>query len=171
VWDVRGSNNLIQRNVDVIPQQAVGGGMDLDLVASAAVSSAFDVGNPYPGEQLVDVIVDASGVPAGVELWIDLGGLFARWEQVGQGSLVGAVHVSGTTVVTVAGGTQAEITGIPMAGEELVEIAVEIYRLDGGQSVQIDVSERIGGDVLGGITLDVTAVEYKVYLPLVLRSD
>jgi hypothetical protein len=57
-----------------------------------------------------------------------------------------------------------------MAGEELVEIVVEIRGLDGGQSVQIDVSERIGGDVLGGITLEVTAVEYKTYLPLVLRD-
>jgi hypothetical protein len=170
VWDVRGSNNLIQRNVDVIPQREVGGETDLDLVASSAVSSTFDVGNPYPGEQLVDVLVDASGVPVGGELWIDLGRLYKRWEQVGRGSLVGAAPVSGTTVITVAGGTQAEITGIPMAGEELAEIVVEIYGLDGGQSTQIDVSERIGGDVLGGITLEVTAIEYKVYLPLVLRD-
>jgi hypothetical protein len=168
VWDVRGSNNIVQRNVDVIPQQATGSGMD--LATSGAVSSTFNVGNPYPGEDLVDVLVDASAVPITAELRIDLGGLYERWEQVDQGGLTGASVVPGTTVITVAGGTQAEITGIPMAGEELVEIVVEIRGLDGGQSVQIDVSERIGGDVLGGITLEVTAVEYKTYLPLVLRD-
>jgi hypothetical protein len=73
-------------------------------------------------------------------------------------------------VITVAGGTQAEVTGIPLAGEELVEIEIEIHALDSELSVQIDVSERIGGDVLGGITLDVEAAQHKVYLPLVLRN-
>jgi len=170
MWDVRSSNNIVQRNVDVIPQEEADNGMDLDFAVSAAVSSTFDVGNPYPGEQLVDVIVDASDVPTSAVLWIDLGGLYERWEQMGQGSLVGATHVSGTTQITVAGGMRAEITGIPLAGEELVAITVEIYGLDPGESVQIDVSERIGGDVLGGITLNVTAVEHKIYLPLVLQN-
>jgi parallel beta-helix repeat protein len=168
MWDVQGSNNLIQRNVDVIPQQL--DGSSLDMATSANEGSTFSVGNPYPGEQLVDVLIDASSIPITAELRIDLGELYERWEQLGQGSMTGAAHVNGTTVITIAGGTQAEITGIPLAGEELVEIEIEIHGLDSELSAQIDVSERIGGDVLGGITLDVEAAQRKVYLPLVLRN-
>ncbi len=75
---------------------------------------------------VADGRVDASGAPLAAELRIDLGELFERWGRVGQGGLVGAAHISGTTQITVAGGTQAEITGVPLAGEELVEVVVEI---------------------------------------------
>jgi parallel beta-helix repeat protein len=167
-WDIASSNNLIQRNVDVIPQQANGSG--LAFATSADVDSTFSIGNPYAAEQLADVIVDATNVPVTAELWIDLGDLCVRWEQIGQGTLVGAAHISGTTVITIAGGTDAEITGIPLTGEELAGIRVDIYGMDAELSTQVDVSERIGEDVLGGMTLDVTAVEYKIYLPLVLRA-
>jgi len=173
VWDVRGSNNIIQRNVDIIPQEAQEQATAADgasVAGGIVVSTTFSIGNPYAGEQLVDVIVDATDVPVTAALRLDLGELFGRWESLGQGNLVGATVVTGTTQILIPGGGQAEITGIPLAGEELVEVVIEIEGLE-GQQVQIDVSERIGGDVLGGITLDVAAAEHKIYLPLVMRSD
>jgi parallel beta-helix repeat protein len=167
VWDVAGSNNLIQRNVDVIQQELDGGG--LDLATSQDAESTFNVGNPYQGEQLADVVIDASNVPITAEVRIDLGELYDRWDQLQQGSLVGAGHISGTTVITVAGGTVSEITEVPLTGEELIEIGVEVHGMDSEQSTQIHVSERIGGDIQGGITLEVEAAQYKVYLPLIVR--
>jgi hypothetical protein len=46
---------------------------------------------------------------------------------------------------------------------DLVEVVMEVYGLDANQSVQIDVSEHVGGDVLGDATLDVLGVEHKIY--------
>lgn len=169
LWDVRASNNIEQRNVDVISGTAPP--LLRALAGGDAVTSTFKVGNPYAGEQLVDVIVDATDVPADVELQIDLGDLLHRWQDVGQGGLTGATVVSGTTKVSLAGGGGATISGVPMAGEELVEVVLEVHGL-GRRGCQVDVSERIGGDVMGGVSLQVDSwVEAEVFLPLVLRGN
>jgi len=84
-WDVRGSNNIEQRNVDIISPTTT---TFLQAASSTTVSTTFSVGNPYAGEQLADVIVDATGVPAGSEVRLDLGELFERWQRFGQDSLV-----------------------------------------------------------------------------------
>jgi len=171
VWDVRASNNLIQRNVDVIPPPTQPEALRGRAVAvRVGARSTFNVGNPYPGEQLVDVVVDAGGLPLTAELRLDLGILFSRWQQMGQGGLTGATVLPGTTQISIPGGGQAEITGLPLTGEELVEVQLEIDGLDAGQSVQIDVSERVGGDILGGITLDLVAEQRQFYLPLLFRT-
>jgi hypothetical protein len=52
----------------------------------------------------------------------------------------------------------------------LVGVTAEIAGM-GAEQVWIDVSERIGGEVLGGVSVQVLGqVGYRVYLPLVLRS-
>lgn len=161
VWDVRGSNNIEQRNVDIVE-------VGTAATRSAGVSSIFRVGNPYPIEQLVDVVVDASDVPIGSEILLDLGELFARWQQVDQGGLTGATVVAGTTQVTSPGGGQAVIEGLPLMGEELVEVTMMLNNLDGWQGT-VRISERIGGDEVGGIDVQVVG-DYEIFLPLVLRD-
>jgi len=169
LWDVRASNNIEQRNVDIVSGTAL---LLLQALADGSpATSTFRVGNPYAGEQLVDLIVDAAAVPAGVELQIDLGSLFPRWQAVGQGGLSGAAVVSGTTKVALAGGGQAVVSGVPMAGGELVEVTLAVYGL-GRRGCQVDVSERIGGEVLGGVSLQVDSwVRAEAFMPLVLRSN
>ncbi len=114
--------------------------------------------------------MDATDVPAGCEVRFDLGELLDRWQRFGQDSLTGATVVTGTTQVTLPGGGQAVIGGLPLAAEELVEVVMEVSGLN-GQYAWIDVSERIGGDVLGGVSLHVVGrVEFEVFLPVVLRQ-
>jgi hypothetical protein len=163
-WDVRGSNNIEQRNVDVVASSET---MMLRAGSSTAVSTTFSVGNPYVGEQMVDVLLDATGLPGGTEVRLDLRDLFERWQHLGQGSLTGAVVVSGTTQVMLSG-EQAVISGLPLMGEELFEVILEVSGLRGRQG-QIDVSERIGGDVLGGVSLQVMG-HFELYLPIVARQ-
>jgi parallel beta-helix repeat protein len=164
-WDVRGSNNIEQRNVDIISPTTT---TSLHAASSTSVSMTFSVGNPYAGEQLVDVIVDATGMPAGSEVRLDLGELFGRWQRFGQGSLTGATEVSGTTQVAMPGGDEAMIGGLPLAGEELIEVVLEVSGLNGRRG-EIDVSERIGGDVLGGISLHLVG-RIEIFLPVVMRD-
>jgi parallel beta-helix repeat protein len=163
-WDVRGSNNIEQRNVDIVASPET---MLLRATSSSAVSTTFSVGNPYAGEQLVDVIVDMAGVPEGSEVRLDLQELFERWQRFGQASLTGGSIVSGTTQVLLSD-SQAVIGGLPLMGEELVQVALEVSGL-GGRQGQIDVSERIGGEVLGGVSLHVVG-HFKLYLPIVIRN-
>ena len=167
-WDVAGSNNIEQRNVDIISPTA---GMASAAASATVVSTTFSVGNPYAREDLVDVLVDAARVPSNSEVRLDLGKLFDRWLQVGQDSLSGATIVSGTTQIALPGGGQAVVGGLPLAAEELVEVSLEVRGL-GGRQAQIDVSERIGGVVLGGSSLQVQGwITHEIYLPLVLRSS
>ena len=162
-WDVRGSNNIEQRNVDIISSTTT---TSLYAASSTTVSMTFSVGNPYASEQLADVIVDATGVPAGSEVHLDLGELFERWQRFGQDSLEGATVISGTTQVALSGGGQAVIGGLPLAGEELIEVVLEVSGLNGRRG-EIDVSERIGDEVLGGVSLHVVG-QAEIFLPLVL---
>ena len=165
-WDVRGSNNIEQRNVDIVE---IGGGVaTLRASTSDVVSSTFRVGNPYAGEPLVDVVVDAGDVPATAYVYLDLGSLFDRWQELGQGGLTGATVVGGTTQVTFPGGGEALIQGLPLAGEELVQVLLTFQNLQGWQG-EIDVSEQIGGEELGGVTIQVVG-RYDLFLPLVLRD-
>ena len=60
--------------------------------------------------------------------------------------------------------------GIPLGAEERVRVIAALTGLV-GEAGRVDVSERIGGDVLGGITLELRAPEYRVYLPLVVRGQ
>jgi hypothetical protein len=150
LWYVRGSNNIEQRNVDIIAQPT-----EPQLMANGPVSTTFSVGNPYSGDQLADVIIDASAAPTVSEVTLDLGGLFERWQKFGKGSLTGAAVLPGTTQITLPGGGQATIGGIPLAAEELVEVILEISGSE-GQETWIDVSERIGGEVLGGVSVHLT---------------
>jgi hypothetical protein len=70
----------------------------------------------------------------------------------------------------IPGGGQAVLGGLPLGAEELVGVTAEIAGM-GAEQVWIDVSERIGGEVLGGVSVQVLGqVGYRVYLPLVLRS-
>ncbi len=163
-WDVRGSNNIEQRNVDIVASPET---MMLRAGSSTVVSTTFSVGNPYAGEQLVDVLLDTTGLPSGTEVRLDLRGLFERWQRFGQGSLTGATVISGTTQVMLSD-EQAVIIGLPLMGEELFEVALEVSGLHGRQG-QVDVSERIGGEVLGGISLQVMGY-FEVYLPMVVAS-
>jgi hypothetical protein len=166
-WDVAGSNNIEQRNVDIISPTA---GLALQMAPVPVVSTSFSVGNPYAREELVDVLIDASGVPPDGEVRLDLGDLFDRWQQVGQGSLSGAAVVSGTTQIALAGRGEAVIGSLPLGAEELVEVSLQVIGL-GGRQAQIDVSERIGGVVLGGSSLQVKGVaSYAIYLPLLNRG-
>jgi len=57
----------------------------------------------------------------------------------------------------------------PSAGEELVEVVLEISGL-GGRRGEIDVSERIGGEVLGGVSLQVIG-RIQVFLPVALHNS
>lgn len=166
VWDVAGSNNIGQRNVDVISPKAA---LVVNAAPGAVVSTTFSIGNPYARQELADVLVDATRVPRDGEVRIELGALFERWQQVGQDSLSEATTVSGTTRIAVPGGGHAIIGGLPLRAEELVEVSMEVWGLD-GRRAQIDVSERIGGVVLGGSSLQVQGrPAYGIYLPIVVR--
>jgi hypothetical protein len=165
-WDVGGSNNIEQRNVYIVAAPSSTG---QGAVASTAVSTTFSVGNPYAGEQLVEVMVDAAGLPVGSSVHVDLRGLFERWQRFGQGSLTGAEVVSGTTKIALSSGGQAIIGGLPLAGEELFEVALEVSGVE-GQVGQVDVSESIGGEVLGGVSLQIVE-RHRLFLPLLLHQS
>lgn len=164
-WDVQSSNNIAQRNVNIISPPTM---TALNAAASTPVSMTFSIGNPYATEQLVDVIVDATGVPDGGEIRLDLGPLFERWQHLGQGSLTGAIEVSGTTQITMPGGIIATINRLPLTRWEQVEVVMVVAGLN-GQHGEINVSERIGDDILGGISLSVIG-RFDIFLPIVLRD-
>jgi hypothetical protein len=168
-WDVGGSNNIGQRNVEIIsPTAALALGAGPGGAASTVVSTTFNLGNPYARAELVDVLLDARGVPLGSQVRLNLGGLFDRWIKVGQDHLVGATAISSTQQIALVAGGQAVVEGLPLNPGELVEVSLEVSGL-GGRWAQVDVSERIGGVVLGGTTLQVQGVaRYGLYLPLVL---
>jgi hypothetical protein len=160
-WNVQASNNIAQRNVDVISQTI---STSLNMASSTPVTTTFSVGNPYAGEQLAGVIINAAVVPDESEVRLDLGDLFERWQNFGKGSLTGATVVSSTTQIALQGGGQAVISGLPLAGNELIEIVMEVHGL-AGKYGKIEVSESIGGEVLGGITLLVEG-KVEIYLPI-----
>ena len=167
LWDVRASNNIEQRNVDIISPTTV---LPLRRASATSVTTTFSVGNPYASEQLVDVIVDTSALPGAGEVRIDLGGLFDRWQRFGQDALSGATVITGTTQVALPGLGRAVIGGLPLAAEELFQVSLELSGLD-GRGGWIDISERIGKEVLGGISLRVLGeLEYVIFLPVVQRQ-
>jgi hypothetical protein len=163
LWSPRASNNIVQRNVDVIPQTG-----STAQAASTVVSSTFHVGNPYPGEQLVEVTVDAASMPAGSEVRLDLDRLFSRWQRLKRDSLSGATIVPGTTQIAIPGGGEAVIGGLPLQGEEMVAVAMHVSGLD-GQEGKIDVSEYVDGEPLGGLSVHVLG-RHEAFLPIILRN-
>jgi hypothetical protein len=70
--------------------------------------------------------------------------------------------------VSLSGGGQAIVGGLPLQGEELAEVTVDVSGLD-GRPAWIDVSERIGGEVWGGVSLYVVG-QYEMFVPLVLSD-
>ena len=164
-WNVRASNNIVQRNVDIVTSLDSN---SLEALSAIPVSTIFSIGNPYAGEQLVEIHIDASNVPIGSEVQLDFGELFERWQHFGQGSLEGATIVSGTNRIQLSGGDQATIGGIPLKGEELFEIEIEIFGLNGGQG-EINISESIDGEILGGVNLQLMG-GFEIYLPFVLSN-
>jgi parallel beta-helix repeat protein len=171
-WDVAGSNNIGQRNVDIIsPTATVALAAAPGSPAGTVVSTTFSLGNPYARAELVDVVLDAGQVPAGSQVRLNLGSLFERWIKLGQDSLVGATAVSSTQQIVLMAGREAVVGGLPLNAEELLEVSLEVSGL-GGRRAQVDVSQRIAGVVLGGTTLQVQGVvRYDIYLPLVLSGQ
>lgn len=166
-WDVIGSNNIGQRNVEIIsPTATMALGLGSDVAAATVVSTTFRVGNPYARAELVDVLLDARRVPVGSQVRLNLGTLFDRWVQVGQDSLSGATANSSTQQIILDAGDRAVIGGLPLNAEELVEVSLEVSGLN-GRTALVNVVERIDGVAMGGITIEVQG-RYQVYLPLVL---
>lgn len=162
---VRGSNNISQRNVAILTPPTSPGPVRASL--ATPVTTTFMVANPYGVATLVDLTLTVT-LPGGSAAELDLGELLARWQSLGLGELTGAELISGTNRIALKNG-EVQLTGIPLAAKELVEVELSLAGLIGLEGA-ISVSENLAGEALGGLTFVIVGVpEQRIYLPLVMR--
>ncbi len=172
-WLVPFDNNLCQRNLQVIEDEA--GWSDNDVV----------VGNPQSGSTHADITIDGEDIPPNGEAYVDFEDeeVFNQWQDAG-GDLEGGEVVPGTTSVRLdinttaasglsaaTGSIEAVIGRLPLGANEKTLITLRLVVPPGSESEpELEVREQIGGQDVGGSTYRPPAAPGVVYLPVILKN-
>ena len=159
-WD----NNLAQRNLEIVDSAAP------EVGAVSVAGIRLDVINVRSKPALVDVVVEKMEAFAGT-LTLDLGDeLFNRWQNTTGGTVQGGQVVSGTTKVQITAPVSGTVVGLPLYGDEEIEVVLEAEG-QSGLEFEVEVVERIDGLLIGGNTYHMKLpYDHHLYLPLILKG-
>ncbi|MBX7236221.1 MAG: VWA domain-containing protein [Caldilineales bacterium] len=156
-WD----NNIGQRNLHIVayPQPAAGA-CQLDKSGMYSDRIGFDVVNTLAASSLMDFEIAANGLPVGVEVRFEPGGLAGRWS-----SLDGlVVEADGRLRLTSA---PARVYGIRLAPYEKRTVFLEVRAPDNSRFT-VGLTEIVRGQVVGGNTYQRYLPPCPLALPLIL---
>jgi hypothetical protein len=163
--DVPWDNNIAQRNVEVV--DLGGGGLHAALQPGQAAVQ-FEVTNIRDLPAAVDLVVERDTFPPTGTLVLELSrDLFSRWQAAG-GAVQGGAAISGTSRIEVTDPLSATVLGLPLGVREMQRVRMEMEGPPGAEFA-LHVSERIEGDLVGGMTYR-TQAPWLVYLPLVVKN-
>jgi|GEM_PF-382476 len=163
--DVPWDNNIAQRNVEVVE---LGGGGLRALAQTGQADVLFEVVNVRDLPAAVDVIVERGTFPTTGAIVLEFShDLFSRWQAAGS-TVEGGAVIAGATRISVTHPVSATIVGLPMGVRETQQARMHLTGPPAAEFA-LHVSERIEGDVVGGMTYR-TEIPWTLYLPLVLRN-
>ncbi len=129
----------------------------------------LDVVNVRSKPASVDAVVEKTGAFAGT-LTLDLGEeLFNRWQNATGGTVEGGQVVAGTTKVQITAPVSGTVVGLPLYGDEEVEVVLEV-EWESGLEFEVKVMEWIDGLLIGGNTYQVELPYQRIYLPIILKG-
>jgi hypothetical protein len=162
--DVLWDNNIAQRNVEVIQ---LGEGDLHTALQTGQASVQFELANLRDLPAVVDLVVERGSFPPTGTLVLELGQeLFSRWQAAG-GEVRGGAAIPGTSRIEVTDAVSATVVGLPLGVREMQRARLQMGGPPGAEFV-LYASERIGGDVVGGMTYHAETLPM-IYLPLVVR--
>jgi hypothetical protein len=129
----------------------------------------LDVINVRSKPASVDVVVEKTGAFTGT-LTLDLGEeLFNRWQGSTEGTVEGGQVVAGTTKVEITAPVSGTVVGLPLYGDEEVEVVLQAEG-ESGLEFGVDVKQWMDGMLMGGNTYLMSLPSEPVYLPIILRG-
>jgi len=166
-------NNICQRNVHIVEPTTSGG--------SSQSTAGFGFGNRNLGAGLGSVTMSSDNVPSTgtCTVTFDDPGLFRRWRDAG-GTVRGGQVVPGTESIRVdvqplspgsgIGRVRLVIDRVPLEGEETARLTLRVTGPAGASPPTVEISQRLGGQGVGGNIIRPPVAPGLIYLPYLSRS-